>query len=224
MSDPDAQIYHSFVTGTVHRTLEDPVTMVIYDLTNQAVPLLHRYHTSPAIVSLQRIAMLGVFVYLLDRQMYREATVVYGLVYMVGCLATQMARGTGHADHTNHMDRIYWFKNTNQAVDWLAVFIGIIGIIASNPSKNTTYPIVGLLVFLLGLSTTHTTCQARYLESIQMDRGQTQTRLSGIMCPAWFVHNDELEDTMEITRFVGTGIYHMFVCAMLWNIPRFRSL
>jgi len=104
------------------------------------------------------------------------------------------------------------------------VFIGIIGIIASNPNKNITYPIVGMLVFLLGLATTHTTCQARYLESIQMDHGQTQTRLSGIMCPTWLIYDDELEDTMEITRFVGTGIYHLFVCAILWNTLNLRSL
>lgn len=202
----------SILSGKIHHSLEDPISQLFYDISDRISPYLYKIGITPNMITLQRFIVFTVgFIYFFEQKKYKEAAAIYMYAYFCDCLDGQLARKysmeTTFGDYFDHI------------VDILTIVISIYFIAKS---INEEYQwILFIILLLLALSLVQLGCQERYLEMTNINSDSYSISSVKCMCPHSLVSNSEIENVMEVTKFFGTGIYHLFIMILIWN---FESL
>lgn len=202
----------SILSGKIHHSLEDPVTQLFYDISDQISPHLYRVGITPNIITFQRFVLFVIgFIYFFEKKMYRSAAIIYMYAYFCDCLDGHLSRkynmGTKFGDY---------FDNVT---DIVSIIISIYFIAKSINQKY--HWILFLVLLMLALSLIQMGCQERYLEMTDMNSDSEFIGNVKCLCPQSLVANAQIEEMMEITKFFGIGVYHLFITILIWN---FESL
>jgi phosphatidylglycerophosphate synthase len=205
----DNMIYKkSILSGKVHHSLEDPVSQLFYDISDQLSPHLHGLKISPNMVTLQRFIVFIIgFIYFFEKKMYRSAALIYMYAYFCDCLDGHLSRKynmeTTFGDYFDHI------------TDIVTILISVYFIALT---LNERYRwILFIIMLILGISLLQTGCQERYLEMANINKSEFRSKSARCLCPQSLVSNHEIEDVMEITKFFGPGTYHLFIMILIWN-------
>lgn len=201
----------SILSGKIHHSLEDPVSQLFYDISDHFSPYLYKSGITPNMITLQSFVLFIIgFIYFFENRMYRLAALTYIYAYFCDCL-------DGHLSRKYDMMTTFgdYFDNV---ADITVIIISIYFIVKTINEKNQW--ILFLVLILLVLSLVQMGCQERYLEMTNINN-ESITNNVKCLCPKSLVNNNEIEDVMEITKFFGIGIYHLFVTILIWN---FESL
>ncbi len=198
----------SILSGKIHYSLEDPISQLFYDTSDNISHYLHNFGVTPNIITLQRFLVFIIgFIYFFENRMYKHASIVYMYAYFCDCLDGQLSRKynmeTKFGDYFDHITDIVTI---------------IISIYFVAKSINEEYQwILFIILMLLVLSLIQMGCQERYLEMTNINSDSECISSIKCMCPQSLVSNNQIEDVMEITKFFGTGIYHLFIGILIWN-------
>ena len=141
--------------------------------------------------------------------MYKTASGLYLVAFFGDCLDGHLARKTNSNTYTH--DCYDCFAD----IITLAISIYFIA-----KTINPVYRwVISIIILLLVLSLFHTSCEERYM--IMSGLKNKYTLPIKCLCSNKIVNNDDLEDTMEVSRLFGFGTYHIFIAVLLWN---FNSL
>ena len=212
MSDKnDRFIYKkSIVNGKIHDSLEDPISEMLYELSDNISKPLYNCGINANMITTFRIALIVfAFLYCFENKMYKTASGLYLVAFFGDCLDGHLARQSdGNTDTHTYYD---CFAD----VVTLAVSIYFIA-----KSINPIYRwVISIIILLLVLSLFHTSCEERYM--VMSGLKNRYTLPIKCLCSNKIVDNEDLEDTMEVSRLFGFGTYHIFIAILLWN---FNSL
>lgn len=211
MSSKNNIVYkYSIINGKIHKSLENPISVLFYNVSDDISNTLHNYGISPnIIITLRIIVILFAFLYCFENKMYKTASSLYILAFFGDCLNGHMAR----KNNKNTDIRDYYDNFT----DILTITISIY-FIAKSLNEHYKW-ILFIILLLLILSIFHVSCEERYIMTSGLKNKQIMP--VKLLCSFNTVDNKELEDTMEFSRMFGTGTYHLFIAILLWN---FNSL
>lgn len=199
----------SILSGKVHESLEDPISQFFYDVSDNISPFLCRAGITPnQITTLRFMLSTSVFLYCFDKKMYKTASVLYMISYFGDCLDGHMARKynmeTIFGDYYDHV------------VD---ISVGIISLYCIGTTLNKKYKwVMFIILLLLVMSIFQMSCEERYLEIIGAKIHSTSLQPIRCLCSPAIVANDELDETMELSRLFGVGTYQLFVMIIIWNM------
>ena len=202
----------SILSGKVHHSLEDPVSQLFYDLSDNLSPYLHKLGITPNMITLQRFIVFTIgFIYFFDKKMYRSAAAIYMYTYFCDCL-------DGHLSRKYDMETTFgdYFDHT---VDIIMIIVSIYFITRTIDEKYQW--LLFIILIMLAISLIQMGCQERYLEMTTINTDSEFITSVKCLCPQSLISNSEIESVMEITKFFGTGIYHLFIMILIWN---FESL
>lgn len=205
---------NSVLTGKIHGSLEDPLSQIFYDISDLVSPSLHDARISPNFITTVRtILMIVVFPYLWVNRMYRSAGIVYMLAYFGDCLDGHLSRKynleTTFGDYYDHMSDILGF----------IISIYFITVTLSDENKW----IIILIICACLLSLVQLGCQERYLKLMGINKDSHTLTPVNIFCPVSAIDDDDIEDTMDVTKFFGVGIYILFTFILMWNFEYLES-
>lgn len=202
----------SILSGKLHHSLEDPVSQFFYDVSDEISPYLYNIGVTPNMVTFQRFAVFSIgFIYFFENRMYKHAAMIYMYAYFCDCLDGHLSRKynmeTKFGDYFDHITdiilivvSIYFIaKSINEEYQWLLFII----------------------LILLAMSLIQMGCQERYIEMTHINSGSECMRSVKCLCPRSLISNNDIENMMEITKFFGAGVYHLFIVILIWN---FESL
>ncbi len=198
----------SIISGKVHYSLEDPLSQLFYDMSDLISPYLYNLGITPNMITFQRFALIiFVFTYMFCNKMYKSAALVYIYAYFCDCLDGHMSRKyemeTQFGDYFDHM------------ADILTVLISLY-LIAKTINKKYYWVLFIVLIVLL-ISLIQISCQERYLEIAGMNIDSKSLKIIKCLCPQSVIPNQNIEKTMEITKFFGAGTYQLFITLLIWN-------
>ena len=198
----------SILSGKVHGSLEDPLSQLFYDIADIISPSLHYSNITPNYVTtIRTLLMLFVFPFLFINKMYKSAAIVYILSYFGDCLDGHMSRKynleTCFGDFYDHIADVLGF-------------VVSIYLIIMNINEENNWIIVVILVVLL-LSIVQVSCQERYLKMIGINKDSYTLNSISYMCPKSIIEDDDIENTMNLTKFLGIGTYHLIMTILIWN-------
>jgi CDP-alcohol phosphatidyltransferase-like enzyme len=213
--EPDNKIYNeTILSGKIHESLEDPVSQIMYDVSEAISPTLYSVGVTPNIVTTVRLVMtIAAYVYFFENKYYRTSAILLFLAYFGDCLDGHMARkynmDTTFGDYYDHLADMlfailffyYASVKIHPEYDWLMLLI---------------------LVFTI-ISMIQIGCEERYLRI--MGTGKDSEVMGGLegLCPKSVIPNDELEDLMEYSRIFGVGTLILFVSIIVWNFEHFEN-
>jgi hypothetical protein len=211
MANKDNFIYkESIINGKIHDSLEDPISETMYDIAdNISKPLINCGINDNMIITIRIALIIFAFLYCFENKMYKTASSLYLLSFFGDCLDGHLSRQT---------------TGNNNVHDYYDCFADIITLslsiyfIAKTLSEHYRW-ILSVIILLLVLSLFHTSCEERYM--VMTGLKNKYTLPIKCLCSNNIVENEDLEDTMEISRLVGFGSYHVFIAILLWN---FNSL
>lgn len=208
-NSPDKLIYsESLISGIVHESLEDPISQIMYDISENISPTLHKLKISPnQITTLRLFAIIIAFVCLFEKKLYKYAALLIALSFFGDCLDGHMARkynmDSTFGDYFDHFVDIF----THIIIlYYLSIYI--------HPNKKW---VICLIVLLLFMSLVHGSCKNRYLKKIKMNTSSNVMEPLNCLCPQSLIENDKLEEVMQYTKLFGSGMYQLAIIMIIWN-------
>jgi phosphatidylglycerophosphate synthase len=196
----------SIINGKIHDSLEDPISASLYDISDNISKPLYSYGINANIITIFRISLIiFAFLYCFENKMYKTASGLYLLAFFGDCLDGHLSRQ---------------MNSNNNVHDYYDCFADIITLslsiyfIAKSLSEYYRW-ILSIILLLLVLSLFHTSCEERYM--VMTGLKNKYTLPIKCLCSNNVVDNEDLEDTMEISRLFGFGTYHVFIAILLWN-------
>lgn len=207
MSNTDNFIYKNYiVNGKIHDSLENPISGIFYDLSHNLSNTFTKCGINADIIITFRIALIiFAFLYCFENKMYKTTAILYTLAIFSDCL-------DGHISRYNHGD-----TSTHDYYDCFADILTLsISVYFIAKSINEIYRwILSIIIMLFILSLFHSSCEQRYM--VMTGLKNKYTLPIKCLCSNNVVDNEDLEDTMEISRLFGFGTYHVFIAILLWN-------
>lgn len=199
---------HSLLSGKIHYSLEDPISQFFYDVSDQISPYLYNIHITPNIITTLRLLIgLIAFFYFFEHKMYKTAAVLFMISYFGDCLDGHMSRKynleSDFGDYYDHLSDMLVFI---VSIYYVYTYI--------NPKYNW---IIVLIFILLFISMIHIGCEERYITQIETNKESKSLKMISCLCSDKFVDDSNLEQSMEITRFFGFGIYNLILAIIIWN-------
>lgn len=201
------------INGKFHYSLEDPLSQFYYDLSSYVSPLLYKLGITPNFITTIRLIMsIIIFPYLFENEMYKSASVVYLLSYILDCLDGHYARRynmeTEFGDYYDHMTDIVSLVITMYYITFTV-------------SKSHKWVVI-LIYILFLVSLVQVNCQERYLRLMKNDADSNVISSISFMCHDNLVHDDHLENVMSITRHFASGIFFLVVAIAIWNMDKLK--
>ena len=209
------KIYNdTILSGKIHESLEDPVSGIMYDISESISPTLYSIGVTPNIITSTRLlASLFGFIYLFENRYYKSSAILYLLSYFGDCLDGHMARkynmDTPFGDYFDHIADLV---------------VLIIALYYLSVKIDPEYDWLILLIFVLSvISMIQVGCEERYLQLMGIDKDSDSLSIATILCPKSVVPDSELEHLMEFSRLFGIGIHVIFVTIIIWNFDYFEN-
>jgi phosphatidylglycerophosphate synthase len=213
MNNTDKLLYNeSLLSGKTHHSIEDPISQLFYDISDQISRPLHENDITPNFVTTVRLIMIVLgFTYFFPKKMYKTTAILYILAYFLDTLDGHMARkyntDTLFGDYYDHF------------ADFLGFFMSMYYIVRYIDGKNNWVIVMILVAFFLSLI--QFGCQERYLGIIRMGKSSSLNNLGlHMFCPVSLIDNDHVDDVMEVTRYVGFGTYALLFTIVIWNFDQ----
>jgi phosphatidylglycerophosphate synthase len=205
----DKMLYQeSILVSKEHDSLHDPVSLLFYNISDAISPYLYNIGITPNMITITRtILIVCIFTYYFDNEKYNQAGFIYLLCYFMDCLDGQMARKydmvTSEGDFLDHL------------ADVIQYVVGIyyINKKINKDDKNNKW-IIYLLVILLIFSVIQIGCEERYLETSNINETSCINFVK-CTCPESVISDTQLERFMDLSSYIGIGIYHLIVCIII---------
>lgn len=208
----DKNIYRdSVLIGKIHHSLEDPVSNILYILSDKIAPALKYINQTPNQVTTMRTALLLIAIlYCIPRKMYRTGAILYILSYFGDCLDGLYSRKYDmvsiFGDYYDHLADI--------------ISMSLTMYILYHTVNHSHQWIVHLLVIMVLLSMVQIGCQERYIDMMKLSSGYTSPSISSstYLCPKSMVDDQNVEYLMEYTRLFGVGTIQLILTIVIWNL------
>ena len=80
------------------------------------------------------------------------------------------------------------------------------------------------LIVLTILSIMYMGCKERYIDYIKINTHENSPlKIIKCMCPKKIITNEDLEKTMNISKFFGPGTIALFTAIIIWNFRYFEK-
>lgn len=208
----DKNIYRdSVMIGKIHHSLEDPVSNILYYISDKIAPILKYIDHTPNQVTTMRFSLLLIAVlYCIPHKMYRVGATLYMLSYFGDCLDGLYSR------------KYDMVSNFGDYYDHIADIISMIitMYILYNTVDDSHQWVIHLIVIMLFLSMLQIGCQERYIDMMNLSSGYTSPSISTstYMCPKSIVPDNDVEYLMEYTRLFGVGSVQLIITIVMWNL------
>jgi phosphatidylglycerophosphate synthase len=198
----------SILSGKIHESLEDPLSQLFYDISDQISPSLHCIGITPNFVTtIRTILMLVGFPYAFLTKHYHIAAIIYITSYFCDCLDGHLSRkynlDTPFGDYYDHISDILG----------MIITLYLIGITLHADKKIVIY----VVIFFFLISLIQISCQERYLRIMGINKDSKLLNTTICLCSESIVDDEDIESTMDITKLFGIGTFQLFITILLWN-------
>lgn len=202
----DNFIYNeSILNGKIHESLEDPVSELFYTVSNIVSDHLFKIGFVPNIITtIKLLTITCLFVYTFQNNMFKLSAIIYLFVYFLDCL-------DGHFARKYNMETLigeYYDFITNVITILISLYFVFNGISDDKKWINI------LISVLLIVSIVQIGCEEKYIYVTDIKSPSEPLTSLQCLCP---LKSSNLENFMEISKFFGIGMYHLFISILIWN-------